>query len=69
MILPDNQTARDMDGVYRIARNRRMRYFGAAEIQVLTDDKVTSEERTEIVNVLLASYKPMIDAIRSGVVE
>ena len=34
MVLPDNQTARGMDGVYRIARNRRMRYFGAAEIQV-----------------------------------
>jgi len=46
-----------------------MRYFGAAEIQVLTDDSITSEERSEIVNMLLAAYKPMIDAIRSGVVE
>jgi hypothetical protein len=69
MVLPDNRTARGMDGVYRIARNRTMRYFGAAEIQVLTDDKFTPEERSKIVNMLLAAYKPMIQAIRSGVAD
>jgi hypothetical protein len=69
MVLPDNKTARDMDGIKRIARTRQLRSFGAAEIQVLTDANMPDEDRANVINLLLAHYKPLIDEIRSGVVQ
>ena len=56
-----------LSGVDSIARNRRMRYFGAAEIQVITDVGMAEADRSHIINMLLESSKPLIDAIRSGV--
>ena len=67
MILPNGLTASNMGGVDSIARNRRMRYFGAAEIQVITDVGMAEADRSHIINMLLESSKPLIDAIRSGV--
>jgi len=69
MVLPDGRTAPGMDGVYSIARNRRMRYFGAAEIQVITNVGMAEADRSQIINLLLGAAGPLVDAIRSGVVQ
>ena len=69
MVLPDGQTAPNIWGVDHIARSRRMRCFGAAEIQVITDVGMAEAERTQVVNLLLDKAKPLMDAIRSGVVQ
>ena len=58
-----------MNGVYSIARNRRMRYFGAAEIQVITNVGMPEADRSQVINMLLGGARPLIDAIRSGVVQ
>jgi hypothetical protein len=69
MVLPDGQTAPNMDGVDRIARNRRMRCFGAAEIQVITDVSMPEADRSTVIDILLAGARPLMDAIRTGVVQ
>jgi hypothetical protein len=67
MILPNGQTAPDMNGVYTIARDRRLRHFGAAQIQILTDAAMSEGDRTRVIDTLVKSAKPVIDAIRAGV--
>ena len=69
MVLPNGKTAPDMDGVGGIARNRRTRYFGAAEIQVITNAEMPKSDRNQVINMLLEGYQPLLDAIRSGVVK
>jgi hypothetical protein len=67
MILPNGQTAPDMAGVDRVARHREQRYYGAAQIQILTDAALPEEKRTEVIGLLLRGAKPVINAIRAGV--
>jgi hypothetical protein len=67
MVLPDGQTAPDMDGVYKIARDRRQRFFGAAQIQVTTDSEMPDDSRTAVTDLIFEASKPVIDAIRAGV--
>jgi hypothetical protein len=67
MVLPNGQTAPDMDGVYRIARDRRQRFFGAAQIQVITDSEMPNEARTAVTELILGACKPVINAIGTGV--
>ena len=66
MILPDGRTAPDMAGVYAVARRRNERSFGAAQIQILTNSNMSNEDRTKVINTILASAKPVIDEIRTG---
>jgi len=67
MILPNGQTAPDMNGVYTIARDRRQRHFGAAQIQILTDSTMAEADRTKVIETLLGCAQPVIEAIRAGV--
>jgi hypothetical protein len=67
MILPDGRTAPDMDSVDSIARDRRIRHFGAAQVQVVTDDAMSDQDREAVIDVLLRSAREAIDAIRTGV--
>jgi hypothetical protein len=70
MVLPNGRTSPDMAGVNSIARDRRMRYFGAAEIQVITNVGMAHADRFRVINMLLGGARPLIDAIkRSGVVK
>ena len=69
MILPNGQTAPDMNGVYSIARDRRQRHFGAAQIQILTDASMSEEKRSDVILTLLDSARPLIEEIRSGVIQ
>lgn len=67
MVLPNGQTAPDMTGVDRVARHREQRYYGAAQIQILTDAAMPEADRTQVISLLLRGAKPAIDAIRAGV--
>jgi len=69
MVLPNGQTAPDMGAVDGIARDRKMRYFGAAEIQVITSVDLPERDRYQVTAVLLTGARPLIDAIRRGVVQ
>ena len=67
MILPNGATSPNLDGVYLMARKRALRYFGAGQIQVITDVGMPDNERQDILNLILGSARPAIDAIRNGV--
>jgi hypothetical protein len=67
MILPDGRTAPDMAGVNTIARDRHIRHFGAAQVQVVTDAGMSEQDRDEVIRVLLDGARGVIDAIRAGV--
>jgi hypothetical protein len=67
MVLPDGETSPNLEGVYRVARNRRMRYYGAAQIQIITDVDMIEADRAEVINSMLDGAKAAINAIQSGV--
>jgi hypothetical protein len=67
MILPDDRTAPDMDGVNSIARDRRIRHFGAAQLQVVTDANMSDRDRERVTVLLLNGALGVIDVIRTGV--
>jgi hypothetical protein len=67
MILPDGRTAPDMAGVNTIARDRHVRQFGAAQVQIVTDAEMPEADRDGVINVLLEGAHGVIDAIRTGV--
>ena len=66
MILPDGQICRDMDGVQRAAKDRRKQFFGAAQVQVVSDGSFSDAERDEITQMLIRANRPVIDKIRHG---
>jgi hypothetical protein len=64
MVLPNNKTTPDMAGVDSIARDRKQRYFGAAQIQIITAADMSATDQAAVISSLLESAKPVIDAIR-----
>lgn len=67
MILPDGQFCRDMSGVETSAQDYRRKFFGAAQIQVITDAGVGDAEREQLFRQFIGAAKPLIDEIRAGV--
>jgi hypothetical protein len=67
MILPDDRTAPDMESVDSIARDRRIRHFGAAQLQVVTDAAMSDRDREQVTDLLLNGALGVIDVIRTGV--
>jgi hypothetical protein len=67
MILPDGRTAPDMNSVDSIARDRRVRHFGAAQLQVVTDAAMSDRDREHVTTLLLNEVMGVIDVIRTGV--
>lgn len=68
MVLPDGETARDMRGIDRAAQDLRHRYFGAAQIQILTDPSIGDERREEVFQTFVSACLPVIRRVASGVV-
>ena len=69
MILPDGTICRDMDGVDRIARDRRLRYFGAAQMQLVCPADMPATQREDLLREFVRGYRTIIDAIRRGEAE
>jgi hypothetical protein len=65
MVLPDVGIVRDMEPVTRAAADVRRRNYGAAEFQILFEPGTPADERSSIVEEILAPYVPVIDSIRS----
>lgn len=64
LVIPDGQVSADMGDVVEAAGNYGLRYFGAAQVQVLTDAGMGEDRRREVVEEFLAAYRPLIEAIR-----
>ena len=66
MILPDGRMKPDMQGMEReIGLSNR--YFGAAQVQVVTEGAVAVEERNEAFMQIVGAYEPLIGAMAGGV--
>jgi len=66
MLLPNGEICPDMNEVRREIPLRN-RYFGAAQVQIVTDADMSAEDRDALVKEFVAAYKPLISVILSGV--
>jgi hypothetical protein len=62
MVVPETGFAPDMDAVNRAAGDTRLRALGAAEVQVLTDLRMTDARRDEVVRELVSPLLPLLRA-------
>jgi len=69
MVLPNGQYCRDMDGVERLAQDRRRKFFGAAQIQMVTDAAWNDADRADLFGQILQAAEPLLLEIRSGVMQ
>jgi hypothetical protein len=67
LMLPDGQTCRDMDAVEQAAQDRKRKFFGAAQIQVVHGGDVSARRRHQIVDSFVRYAEPAFEAISSGV--
>jgi hypothetical protein len=61
MVLPNGSYGRDMEAVDAVARDRRLRRLGVAEVQVVTDGSMTDDRRDTVFRTLV---KPMVPLLR-----
>ncbi len=66
LIVPDGRVAGDMAVVTDASGDYELRYFGAAQVQVLTEGTLTPERRREVVEAFVTAYRPLIEAMRHG---
>lgn len=66
MVLPDGRICREMNQVRRQV-GLRTRYFGAAQVQVVFSSDTPAGAREKICDEFIEAYRPLLDAIRSGV--
>ena len=67
MVLPDGQVCRDMDGVETAAQDYRRKFFGAAQVQIVTDTQWSDADREELFSQLVRAAGPLLREMRSGV--
>lgn len=67
MVLPDGTISPDMDGIHEAARHRQKRFYGAAQVQVVSDVDLPAAEYDEFFGDLLRAVGPLVEQIRSGV--
>jgi hypothetical protein len=66
MVLPDGRIAPDMAMVTEAASDVRRRYFGSAQVQVVTGRQMTPDERDATFAALVGAMRDTIQAIRAG---
>ena len=66
MLLPDGTVAPDMAAVHRIASDHKRRFFGAAQVQIVSDARLPAQQRDRIVRELLEANAPLFNLILSG---
>jgi hypothetical protein len=67
MVLPNGRYGRDMDMATRVAWDRRLRHFGAAEVQVVTNGEMTDARRDEVFRTLLEPALPLFESVGAEV--
>jgi hypothetical protein len=67
MVLPDGQVCRDMDAVETVAQDHRRKFFGAAQVQIITDTQWSDSERDDLFRQLARAAGPLLREMRSGV--
>lgn len=63
MVLPGGATARNMDEVHVAAQDRRRKYFGAAQVQVVYGGEMPEQERIDIFRSFVTQLNPTMIAV------
>lgn len=66
MLLPDGRTSPDMTAVYRVASDHQRRFYGAAQVQILTDARTPEQQRRRIVMDFVEASTDVLQTILSG---
>jgi hypothetical protein len=66
MVLPTGSIVRNMDAVNDAASDVQRRYFGAAQVQIITPAAMPAADRESVFSELVGSMAHTIDAIREG---
>jgi Protein of unknown function (DUF3485) len=66
LLRPDGQVLRDMDSLSKSIIGAEGQATGAGQIQVYFDASIPKAERDSAVQILVAGYRPVIDAILSN---
>jgi hypothetical protein len=66
IVLPGGKLCRDIDSVASAARGHAGRFFGAAQVQVVTDTQWDRSERDELFLQLVRAAGPLLRAARGG---
>jgi hypothetical protein len=67
MVLPNGHFGRDMDAARAVVKDRRLRVFGAAEVQVVTQGAMSDARRDEVFRSLIEPALPLFDCVRNEV--
>lgn len=63
LVLPGGPIIRDMDGVTQAGSDYTRRHFGAAQVQVVTSQDMTTQRRHEIVDEMLEHHQPLLNSL------
>ena len=66
IIMPDGRTLRDIDGVYDAAADYKTHFYGAGQMQLLTEASMSDRRRNEVFHEIVGANMAVIDAVRSG---
>ena len=66
MVLPEGTTCPDMDGLHAAASDPGKKFFGTAQVQLVSDGQMSEAERDEMVATFVAANRAIIDRIRGG---
>jgi hypothetical protein len=64
MVLPDGSFGRDMNAARAVVKDRRLRVFGAGEVQVVTQGAMSDAHRDEVFRSLIEPVLPLFDCVR-----
>lgn len=67
LFLPNGTTCRDMDGVDTAARDNRLKFFGAAQVQVVYDNAIPDGQRRELFETFIRAARPVVEELKMGV--
>jgi hypothetical protein len=56
-----------MDAVETVAQDHRRKFFGAAQVQIITDTQWSDSERDDLFRQLARAAGPLLREMRSGV--
>ncbi|MCL2640435.1 MAG: EpsI family protein [Phycisphaerales bacterium] len=63
MLIPGADNCRDMKGVDAAAKDHRRRLLGAAQVQIVTSDRLTIEDHGALLDMIVTAYQNLIEAI------
>lgn len=65
MVLPTGAFGRDMNDVVQVAKDRKLRHFGAAQVQILTDESMSDERRDDVLREFVRGLRPLLHSLDS----